>query len=127
MDSSLRTVRILDSELPGLDGTRLRLDGILDLAGSRIAGCVRLEHAKVSGQLRMRASRAGDGTEAVAATGLSVDGDVDCSRMEARGEVSFRAATVTGTLDLTGARIASPGGRGLVLSYATIGGKLDVP
>jgi hypothetical protein len=125
VDSSLRTVRVLDSELPGLDGTRLRLDGILDLTGSRIAGCVRLEHAKVRGQLRMRATRAGAGPEAVAATGLSVDGDVDCSRMEANGGVSFRAATVTSTLELTGARIASPGGRGLVLSYATIGGKLE--
>jgi hypothetical protein len=125
VDGSFRTVRILDSELPGLDGSRLRLDGILDLTGSRIAGCVRLEHAKVSGQLRMRASRAGAGSEAVAATGLSVDGDVDCSHLEARGQVAFRAATVAGTLDLTGARIASPGGRGLVLSYASIGGKLE--
>jgi hypothetical protein len=125
VDSSLATVRIRDSELPGLDGTRLRLDGILDLSGSRITGCVRLEHAQVRGQLTMRATRAGAGTEAVAATGLCVDGDVDCSRMEARGEVSFRAAAVTSTLELTGARIASPGGRGLVLSYATIGGKLE--
>jgi hypothetical protein len=124
-DSSVRTVRILDSELPGLDGTRLRLDGILDLSGSTIAGCVRLEHAKVSGQLRMRASRAGAGLEAVAAIGLSVDGDVDCSHLEARGAVTFQTATVAGALDLTGARIASPGGRGLVLSYATIGGKVD--
>jgi hypothetical protein len=125
VDSSVRTVRILGSEFPGLDGTRLRLDGILDLTGSRIAGCVRLEHAKVSGQLRMRASHAGVGTEAVAATGLSVDGDVDCSHMEAHGGVSFRAATVVGSLELTGARIASPGRRGLVLSFATIGGKLE--
>jgi hypothetical protein len=124
-DSSVRTVRILDSQLPGLDGTRLRLDGILDLTGSEIAGCVRLEHAKVRGQLRMRSSRAGAGTEAVAATGLSVDGDVDCSRMEARGGISFLAAAVTSTVDLTGARVASPGGRALVLSYATIGGKLE--
>ena len=124
-DSSVRTVRILDSQLPGMDGTRLRLDGILDLAGSKIAGCVRLEHAQVRGQLRMRAAYAGAGTEAVAATGLTVDGDVDCSRMHARGGISFRAATVTSTLDLTGARITSPGGRGLVLSYATIGGKLE--
>jgi hypothetical protein len=125
VDSSVRTVRILDSELPGLDGSRLRLDGILDLTGSRIAGAVRLEHAKVSGQLRMRASRAGAGLEAVAATGLFVDGDVDCARLEANGEVDFRAANVAGTLDLTGARIAAPGRRGLVLSYASIGGKLE--
>jgi hypothetical protein len=120
-DSSVRTVRITDSDLPAFDGTRLRLDGILDLGGSRIAGSVRLEHAKVSGQLSMRASRA----EAVAATGLSVDGDVDCAALEARGRVSFKAAAVTGRLDLTGARIAAPGGRALVLSSATIGGELD--
>src|SRR6202035_928271 len=119
-DSSVGTVRILDSQLPGMDGTRLRLDGILDLAGSKIAGCVRLEHAKVRGQLRMRASYAGGGAEAVAATGLSVDGDVDCARMEPRSGISFRPATVTSPLNLTGARISSPGGRGLVLSYAPI-------
>ena len=127
VDGSVRTVRILDSELPGLDATRLRLDGILDLTGSSIAGCVRLEHAKVSGQLRMRSSRVGAGSEAVAATGLSVDGDVDCSRMEARGGLTFPSANVVGTVDLTGTRITSPGGRGLVLSHATIGGKLECP
>lgn len=127
VDGSVRTVRIVDSELPGLDATRLRLDGILDLTGSSIAGCVRLEHAKVSGQLRMRSSRVGAGSEAVAATGLSVDGDVDCSRMEARGGLTFPSANVVGTLDLTGTRITSPGGRGLVLSHATIGGKLECP
>ena len=125
VDGSVRTIRILDSELPGLDGTRLRLDGILDLTGSSIAGCVRLEHAKVSGQLRMRAARAGAGAEAVAATGLSVDGDVDCSDLEARGGLTFTSATVAGTLGLAGAHITSPGGRALVLSYATIGGKLE--
>ena len=125
VDASVRTVRILDSELPGLDATRLRLDGILDLTGSSIAGCVRLEHAKVSGQLRMRSSRAGAGSEAVAATGVSVDGDVDCSHLEARGGLTFSSANVVGAVDLTGARITSPGGRALVLSYATIGGKLE--
>jgi hypothetical protein len=134
VDSSVRTVAITGSDLPAFDGTRLRLDGLLDLAGSRIAGCVRLEHAKVSGQLSMRAAvagtapgapSAGGGAEAVAATGLSVDGDLDCEGMEARGGVSLEGATVTGIVKLRHARIAAPGGRALVLSYATIGGKLD--
>jgi hypothetical protein len=125
VDSSLRTVRILNSELPAFDGTRVRLDGILDLTGSSVAGCVRLEQAKITGQLKMRASRVGAGAEAIAARGLSVDGDVDCSRMEADGGISFRTASVTGSLDLTGTRIASPGGLGLLLSDATIGGSLE--
>ena len=41
-DSALRTVRILNSDLPALDGTRMRLNGILDMAGSRVAGTVGL-------------------------------------------------------------------------------------
>jgi hypothetical protein len=45
--------------------------------------------------------------------------------MDAHGGVVFRAAAIAGTVDLTGARIASPGGRGLILSYAAIGGKLE--
>jgi len=121
VDSSVRTVRITDCELPAFDGTRLRLDGILDLSGSTVAGPVRLEHAKVSGQLSMRSSRA----DTVAAAGLSIDGQADCSHLEAHGLVSFQVATITGGLDLTGARIVSPGGRALVLSYAVIGGKLE--
>ena len=125
VDSSVRTIRITGSELPAFDGTRLRLDGILDLAGSRVAGCVRLERATVTGQLSLREAVAGDGTDAVAATGLSVDGDVDLLHLEARGGVSLEAATVTGTVDLAHARVDAPGRRALVLSYATIGGKLD--
>jgi hypothetical protein len=124
-DSSVRTVRILNSELPAFDGTRLRLDGILDLTGSRISGCVRLEHAKVNGQLRMVSSRVGTGTDAVAASGIRVDGGVDCSRMEAHGTVSFQESTVTASFDLRGARLSYPAGRALVLSYADIGGKLE--
>jgi len=77
IDTVVRTVSIVNSELPGFDGTRMRLEGILDLSGSGITGPVRLE-----------------------------------------------AASVTGMVDLTGASISCPGERALVLSYATIGGKL---
>jgi hypothetical protein len=131
VDSSLRTVCILRSELPAFNGTRLRLDGILDLTGSTIAGCVRLDHAKVAGQLRLREVRAGTeaaaatATEAVAATGLSVDGNVDCTLLEAHGRVTFNEATVGGAFDLSQARISRPGQRALTLNYATIGGKLE--
>jgi hypothetical protein len=125
VDSLVRTVRILRCELPALDATRLRLDGILDVTDSTIAGCFRLEHAKVTGQLRMRSAHVGAGDSAVEATGLSVDGDVDCTGLAARGKVSFDAATVAGNFDLSEARVSRPGDRALVLSYTTIGGKLE--
>jgi hypothetical protein len=69
----------------------------------------------------MPAARVG----ALTATGLQVEGGVDCSRIEAAGEVSFAGATIAGTLDITAGRVAVPGGRALTLSYATIGGKAE--
>ena len=130
VDSTLRTVCILNSELPALDGTRLRLNGILDMTGSQIGGTVQLPQARVDGQLQLRGIRAGTagaGAVAVLARGLSVDGEADCSGMEAHGLVSFEGAAVTGTLNLAGAQISCPGERGLDLNYATIGGTLACP
>ena len=127
-DSALRTVRILNSDLPALDGTRMRLNGILDMAGSRVAGTVGFRQAGVDGQLRLRGLRAGTagaGAVAVLARGLVVDGEADCAGMEARGLVSFEGAKVTGTVDLAGARVSCPGERALDLNYATVGGTLS--
>lgn len=130
VDSTLRTVCILNSELPALDGTRLHLNGILDMTGSQVAGTVRLQQARVDGQLRLReirAGAAGAGAVAVLARGLSVDGEADCAGVEARGLVSFEGAAVTGTLNLADTRISCRGERGLDLNYATIGGTLACP
>jgi hypothetical protein len=130
VDSRLRTVCILNSELPALDGTRLCLNGILDMTGSQVAGTVQLQQARVDGQLRLRGihvGAAGAGAVAVLARGLSVDGEADCSDMLARGLVSFEGAAVTGTLNLAGAQISCPAGRGLDLNHATIGGTLACP
>jgi len=130
VDSTLRTVCILNSELPALDGTRLRLNGILDMTGSQVAGTVQLQRARVDGQLRLRGIRAGaagPGAVAVLAQGLSVDGVADCAGMEARGLVSFEGAVVTGTLNLADSQISCPGERGLDLNHATIGGTLACP
>ena len=127
MDSTLRTVCILNSEMPALDGTRLHLNGILDMTGSQVAGTLRLQQARVEGQLRLhgiRVGTAGAGAVAVLARGLSVDGEADCARMEARGLVSFEGAAVTGTLNLADAQILCPGERGLDLNHAMIGGTL---
>jgi hypothetical protein len=104
----------------------MRLDGILNLWRSEIAGVLRLEQAKLSGQLCLRDTTigAGSGTEAVAAYGLTVDGGVECVGMNARGSVVMETAVITGNADLTGARITCPGHRGLILDRAVIG-RLD--
>jgi hypothetical protein len=129
VDSTLRTVCLVNCELPEFNGTRLRLDGLLDLTGSRIAGLIQLPQARVNGQVRLRGIRAGTagGAVAVSARGLSVNGEADCAGMEAHGLVSFEGTAVTGSLDLSGARISCPGERGLDLNYATVGGTLACP
>jgi hypothetical protein len=126
VESSTRTVRIVSSHLPAFNGTRMRLDGILNLFASVVAGVLRLDQAKVSGQLCLRdaAVGAGGGTDAVAAYGLAVDGGLDCAGLNARGSVGLEMAAVTGSVDLSGARIAHPGQRALILDRADVG-RLD--
>lgn len=124
-DSSVRTIRVVDSELPGFDGTLMRLDGLLDLSGSAVAGAIRLEQARVSGKLRLAGTRAGAGEEAVLATGLVLDGGLEGANLRAQGLVSFQAATVSGAAILSRARVVRPGKEALNFRYASVGGNLD--
>jgi hypothetical protein len=128
VESTTKTVRFVDCRMPSLNGTRMRLDGILNLGGCTIDGLLRLDQAKVDGQVSLRGADIGRGspeTEAVAAYGLAVDGGVECIKLTAHGTVAMRVARITGSLDLTEARISCPGGRGFAADYAEIGGRLD--
>jgi hypothetical protein len=128
MEASAKTVAIMHSHLPGFNGTRMRLDGILDSSASAITGRLRLDQAKVVGQVRLHDATIGDpaaGTEAVAASGLAVEGPLECTRLTAHGAVSAPVATITGSVDFTGARVSYPARRALVMDYSAIGGKLE--
>jgi len=128
VESTTKTVRFVDSRLPFLNCTRMRLNGILNLGGCAIDGSLRLDQAKIDGQMTLHGADIGLGSpevEAVAANGLAVDGGVECSELTAHGIVTMRAARITGSLDLSGARISCPGERALAADYAEIGGRLD--
>ena len=130
VESVTRTVRIVHSLAAAFNGTRMRLDGILNLWACQITGVLRLDQAKVTGQLCLRDAVIGDvagpgNGEAVAAFGLAVDGGMECTALTTHGSVEMRVATITGGLDLRDARISSPGQRALMLSRAVIGGQLD--
>jgi hypothetical protein len=128
VESSTRTVRIVDSFVPAFNGTRMRLDGILNLWGCTIPGVTRIEQAKVAGQVCLRGAitgTPGSAGEAVAADGLIVDGGIDCVDLRARGSVSLRVARVAGSLDLAGAEILLPGHDALIADNAEIAGRLD--
>jgi hypothetical protein len=126
VESSCRTVRIVDSRFPGLNGTRLRVDGILNLLRCAVDGVLRLDQANVTGQVCVRGSTIAHGSGGVAfsADGLTVQGDVDWCELTVRGSLRMSGARISGSVDLNGARIFGGGTRTLTLSHAVIGGKL---
>jgi hypothetical protein len=126
VESSAKTVRLVHSRLPGFNGTRMRLDGILNFWASVVDSIIRLDQAKVAGQVCLREVTAGAGTGdvAVAADGLAVEGNLDAVGLIARGLVRLEGTQISGTADLTSARITGSQERALRLSNAVIGGRL---
>lgn len=128
VESVTKTVRIVHCTMPGFNGTRMRLDGILTFWSSVVAGVLRLDQAKVTGQVSLRDTRIGAASifvDAVPAFGLTVDGGVEFAGMTAHGVVSIQVAKVTGSVDLSRARFINPGGRAFSADSAEIGGRLD--
>ena len=128
VESVTRTVRIVHSRLPAFNGTRMRLDGILNLWTCEISGVLRLDQAKVAGQLCLEDAvigPPGGGAEAVAASGLAVEGSVEAAGLTARGPVALVVAAITGSVNLAGAQVSCPGQRALAVQRAVIGGRLD--
>lgn len=124
--ASARAIRLEHCRLPGLDATRIRVDGILSLDGAIVAAGVRLGQARITGQLSLRGATAGPDAEgiAVGADGLCVTGDIDLTGLTADGAVSLSGAQVTGSADLTDAAVISPRAVSLNIGNASIGGRL---
>jgi hypothetical protein len=128
VESFTKTVRIVDSYVPSFNGTRMRLDGILNLWACTIPGVLRIDQAKVAGEVCVRAATiglAGAASEALAANGLTVEGGIDCVELKAHGSVSLGLARVTGSVDFTDASVTCPGQQALIADNAVIGGRLN--
>jgi hypothetical protein len=110
VEATTKTIRITHSWLPALNGTRLHTEGILNFYRSVIPGLLRLDRAHISGDLSLRGAQLGDGTDtALAAAGLTVDGDMECNQgFTAHGEVSLRGAQVSGMLTFRNAIVTAP-------------------
>jgi hypothetical protein len=122
-ESSMRTLRIVNSRFPAFKGARMRVDGALSFQECAVVAAVRLEQARVVGEVCLQGATIGQDTSAVAvsADGLWVDGDVDCTGLITRGAVSMQGLQVTGSLNLTGAAIVQPGPHALAVGNASIG------
>jgi hypothetical protein len=123
-ESVTRSVRFTGCRLPGFDGARMRTEGVLDFSGCVISQSVRLEQAKITGQLSLQGAVIGPGPVAVSAAGLSVVGGVTCAGMTTTGSVRMEDCVITGSVDLAEAVITSPGPGALDLGNAQISGRL---
>jgi hypothetical protein len=125
-EATARTVWIASSHLPGFDGTRMRLDGILNLRSSVVGSAVRLDQAKVTGQVCLRDVTVGSSVSeaAVTAEGLVVEGNVDLGKLTAHGIVWLEGAQVSGMIDLTDATVIGGHEGAITFSSASIGGRL---
>ena len=118
-----RTIRIDNSWLPGFNGARMRAEGMFSLYESAVPGTLVLDRAKITGEVLLASAVLGEGSgTAVAADGMTVDGDLDCRRMASRGAVKLQGARISGLVRASGAAVSCPGPRALDADNAVIGG-----
>jgi hypothetical protein len=126
VETTTKTVRFVDSRIPGFNGARMGVDGIFNLYRTRVGSVVRLDGATIAGEMCLREAVIGNGgEEAVAARGLTVDGDLDCRELVSCGPVRLVNARVSGSVYLTGAKIRWRGSPALDASNAVIGAEFD--
>jgi hypothetical protein len=136
VEAIVRTVRITRSQLPALNATRMRLDGIFNLRSSVVDGILRLDQAKVTGEVCLSSADIGEYPDplpsgqalpahAIAASGLVIDGGLDAERLTAHGMVSIQVARISGSVRLNNATIVSRRRRALDADSAEIGGRFD--
>jgi hypothetical protein len=124
VEATTKTIRITASRLPGLNGARMRTEGILNLYQSVISDVLRLDRARVAGEITLRGARLGpaaggrgpapwpghDTHEVLACAGLSVDGDMECNAgCVIDGAVNLRGARIGGLLTFEGAVLEGDG------------------
>lgn len=126
VESTTKTVRLIACSLPGFDGTRMHTEGILNFNQTRVRGVLCLNRASVAGEVCLsRAVIEGANGEAVAARGLTVSGDLDCTEIICSGPVRLSNARLDGAAQLTGAQISAPAAPAVDATNAMIGAGLD--
>jgi hypothetical protein len=100
--------------------------GDCDAAAISCTGQLRCTSARITSGLNLADARldSGSGLPALAADGLAVDGLMQLSRVQARGELNFRTSRVGQRVLLTDARVDNPGGVALRWTRAEIGADL---
>lgn len=124
VEATTKTIRLVDCVLPEFNGARMRTEGIINLTGSTISRILRLDRAKVAGEICLRGASVGSGGDEVvlAGDGLIVEGPLECNAgFSARGMIQLRNALIGGRLDLSESAFRNPGGIALSASNLRAG------
>jgi hypothetical protein len=125
-DARTRTIRIVQSYLPGLNALNANIDGQLDLRRTIVKGRLRLVMTHVTGELTLNGSTlvsTGDWT--LFAGGLTVDGGFfGRERFESQGPIRLVGANLNGGLFLDGAHLNGGGGDALVADNLRVEGRM---
>jgi hypothetical protein len=108
----LRSISLIECELPGLDGRLLSVEGDLRILRCIVSGRLMVENCRVTGAVHLSGSRVSNPAgRAVAAGGMEIGaGLVARDGFRARGTVRIIGARVAGGVQLQGADLTDPGG-----------------
>jgi hypothetical protein len=102
-EATTRSVHLTDSRLAGFDGTRMRVEGVLDLSRSHIEAVLRIDRATINADMLLREAVIGapGGEDGVAARGLTVEGELNAGQLLSYGPVRLSDARISGSVLLS--------------------------
>jgi hypothetical protein len=119
--AQVRQLNLSGSQLPALNASTVRVDGVLRLTGCHIPGAVRLAGAKISGALFLDGVRLGGGLQLNHAV---IGDDVHAVGAVVAGQVLFNGAQIAGALNLDDTALSNPGDTALNAENITTGAGL---
>jgi hypothetical protein len=126
-EATTRSVRLADSRLAGFDGTRMRVEGVFDLSRTEVQAVLRIDRATINADMLLQEAviDAAGSEDAVAARGLTVEGELDASKMVSRGPVRLTDARISGSVLLASATISARQSPAFNATNTVIGGGID--
>jgi hypothetical protein len=125
-DARTRTIRIVQSYLPGLKAQNVKVDGQLDLDGTIVYGRLNLVMSHVTGEFTMNASKLINlEGRTLFAGGLTVDGGFFGRHgFESQGQIRLVGARFNGAVFLDRARLVVERGDALVADNLKVEGRM---
>jgi hypothetical protein len=126
LEATIKTVRLVACRFPSFNGARMRTEGVVNFRACVVDEGVRLDLARVGGEVSFRGANLGTNGIGVAlsADGMTVDGPVECNAgFTAAGTVLLRGLRAEGTVDFSDATVIQPGGNAIYADRAVINGQ----